>query len=336
MLRGKGARDNADKCIRDVSLCSTLCPDNFSGLPSAGSNSTTGEVGTNNVATHYGAASLSYSNLIMALVRSPARGNLSDCQFFANLFSDMLHPSGHGKMLLSDLLLSYISGAHEHFQKHSAAAGSLPHYHPREYQRGISPLDPNSVLVPWMQCFGSMQHEIFGGDEVASHGLNKTRDIHVVKAEDWTYVETDGGKAKPGWVSTVPGSVLWMAVNTTFGKKDDTHFINLFLLSSYEHMGQAEVTCVSGCKCEASKINGHIPNHKHSVPMQHEFRLSEDDGSGENYGTANSPICVIQLKVLPESSSGEHKIKVIQLAIKVIINATSSLPHANSISVDHQ
>ena len=324
MVHGKDARENAEKCIRDVSLCPSLCPDNFVGLPSVGSNSTTGEMVTNHVAAHYGAASLSYSNLLMALIQSPARGDLSECQFFAHLFGDMLHPSGPGKMLLSDLLLSYIVGAREHFQKHAAAEGSST----RTHQSIITPLNPKSVKVPWMQCFGSLQHEIYGGDEMASHGLNSTKDINVVKAEGWTYVETDGGKAKPGWVSTVPGSVLWMAVNTTFGKMDDDHFINLFLLSSYEHMGQAEVTCVSGCRCEASKIDGHAPRHKHSVPMQHEFRLSGLEDGG-NDSIVDRPLCVIQLKVLPESNSGEHKVKVIQLAIKVIINAAASLPHAS-------
>ena len=42
-------------------------------------------------------------------------------------------------------------------------------------------------------------------------------------------------------------------------------------------------------------------------------------------------ICVIQLEVLKDTKSGEHKFKVLQLAIKTFINVSASLPHAATL-----
>ena len=103
--------------------------------------------------------------------------------------------------------------------------------------------------MPVMRCFGTMEALLGNQYFMAAHGLNTTsNEISVLKAEGWTYVETDNGKPKPGWVSTVPGSVLWMALDMEVNGLVE-HFVSLVVLSSYEHMGQAEVTCLSGCRC---------------------------------------------------------------------------------------
>ena len=329
LLRGQAMRDNAEKCIREGGwLCPSLCPHNFVGLPFADSNATSAAIITNRVAAHYGAASLSYTNLLTALMHSPARGNLSECQVFAAVYKDLVHPSTGGEVLLADLLVNYLVGAQEHYhseQKQQASNFSLHNPH-----HGVAPLDPRSLTVPRMRCFGTMQ--AMHGDEVLSHGLKTATGIDVAKAEGWTYVETDGGKPRPGWVSTVPGSELQMAIDTDFGELDDPHFITLFFLSSYEHMGQAEVACVSGCRCDASTIDGHEPDHQHSIPKQHDFRLSrQHPGSGGGNSSSDSAgdsRCIVKVKVLQESRSGEHKVKVMQLAVKTMVNVTAALPHA--------
>ena len=341
LSRGQAAYDNANQCVRDGTLCPTLCPDNFVGLPLASSNATSAELITNRAATHYGFASLSYTNLIAALMQSSARGSLSECQVFATVFGDLIHPNPRGQMLVTDLLVSYLAGAHEHFHSH---ATNLSLGSPQEHHRGIAPLDPKSLMVPVMRCFGTM-HAMFGNELVSQDldgGLNTTSKIDVVKAEGWTYIETDGGKLKPGWVSTIPGSELWMAIDTDFGKPTDPRFISLFVLSSYQHMGQAEVACVSGCICDNSIIDGHIPDHKHSVPRHHEFRVYQQHNvslggskkgninslsrSNSNNSTNGGSRCIIQVKVMQESISGEHKVKVMQLAIKSWVNVSAALP----------
>ena len=328
LVKGQAARDDVDKCIRNVGvLCPSLCPDNFVGLPFADSNATSAEVATNIIAAHYGAVSLSYTNLLTALMQSPARGDLSECQVFAAVYQDPIHPNIGGETLITDLLINYLVGAQEHFHSEPKQATNPSHHTPHH---AVAPLDPRSLTVPWMRCYGTMQ--ALNGDEVLSHGHTTATGIDVVKAEGWIYVETDGGKPKPGWISTIPGSELQMVIDTDFGELGDPHFISLFFLSSYEHMGQAEVACISGCMCDASVIDGHVPDHKHSIPMLHEFRLFQqhrDSGSGGNQSknTAGDSRCIVKVTVLQGSSSGEHKVKVMQLAIKTIVSVSAKLPH---------
>ena len=231
-----------------------------------------------------------------------------------------------------------------------------------------------SVRVPLMRCFGPMIAAIqpLSEEDVASHGLLTSSEIDVVKAEGWAYVEVEANKTKPGWISTTPGSILWMSIDTNFGSLVDPHFITLAVLASYQHMGQAEVSCVSGCMCQKSKIDGHITDQRHSIPKLHSFLVTPRPGSSKittpllgssgkknitvgsgttgtkiptrgsrgirgiggltsdtTAGSSNSTLCVIQLEVLTESGSGEHKVKVLQLAIKTLINVSDSLPHAH-------
>ena len=37
--------------------------------------------------------------------------------------------------------------------------------------------------------------------------------------------------------------------------------MGLVHLKSYEHMGKAELTCLSGCTCEPYVLNGHTAEH---------------------------------------------------------------------------
>ena len=335
----------AIECIRNVTLCDSQCPANFIGLPASGSNATAGEVSTNRVAQHYGATALSYTNLVQALLKSPARGKLTECQVFSAIFMDAVHPSPTGHVLMTDLLINYVAGAQQYFrsgggqqqQQASAAAGSVL----SSGRRRVAPLDPRSLVVPQMRCFGTLIQSVvplFGPDgAMVADELAASSDINVVKAEGWAHVEVEGGKLKPGWVSTAPGSLLWMAVDMDFGHPSDPHFITLTFLTSHEHMGQAAVTCVSGCNCSRGMIDGHISTHKHSIPKIHDFRVralgsrsstattTTDSISSRQGSNAPAP-CVVQLEVLPDTGSGEHKVKLIQLAIKTWANVSASSP----------
>ena len=139
-----------------------------------------------------------------------------------------------------------------------------------------------SVRVPLLRCFGPMIAAIspLSEEDVASHGLQTSSEIDVVKAEGWAYVEVEANKTKPGWISTTPGSILWMPIDTNFSNLVDPHYryITLVLLSSYQHMGQAEVACASGCQCEKSRIDCHITDQKHSIPKLHSFLLTSQHG----------------------------------------------------------
>ncbi len=45
---------------------------------------------------------------------------------------------------------------------------------------------------------------------------------------------------------------------------------------SYERMGKANVTCVQGCRCEPSILNGHT-THRHSQLEMHSFYATQSD-----------------------------------------------------------
>ena len=376
--RGTISRDKAAKCLANRGLCRSLCLDQFVGLPAIDSSSSPAELVTNFAAEHYGAASLSYTNLVSALMESSARDNRTECEVFAKVYADPIHPSDTGRVLLADLLVNYLDGALEHFGKvldrqQQTAAGdseasitiSRPGRGAPDERGGVVPIDPRSVNVPLMRCYGPIITAVtpLHEEDVSSHGLQTSSEINVVKAEGWAFAEVDENKTKPGWISTTPGSILWMSIDTNFGSPVDQHYITLAVLASYQHMGRAEVTCVSGCQCKKSKIDGHVID-RHSVPILHSFVLmtphngsSKNDTAGsvastkiasknslrrirgigsptsDTAASSNTTLCIIQLRVLAESGSGEHKVKVLQLAIKTMVNVSASLPHAASLPV---
>jgi hypothetical protein len=84
-------------------------------------------------------------------------------------------------------------------------------------------------------------------------------------------------------------------------------------LKSWQHMGRALLTCVSGCTCAPTLIDGHSSTGRHSVPLLEELQVS------------SARRCVLQLKVLEGTSSGEHKFKVMQLAAGARVDASGQL-----------
>jgi hypothetical protein len=89
--------------------------------------------------------------------------------------------------------------------------------------------------------------------------------------------------------------------------------LQLSHLVSYERMGRASVTCVSGCACEPALLEGHDGSSRHSVPEMLRMLVSR------------SSRCVVQLEVLPESSSGEHKVKLLGAVVSTLRNATADV-----------
>lgn len=72
---------------------------------------------------------------------------------------------------------------------------------------------------------------------------------------------------------------------------------------SYEHMGVAEISCFSGCECKGvPSVDGHDASSRVSVTKLLEFPATQ------------SRDCILRVVVLPQTSSGQNKFKVIQLA----------------------
>ena len=103
---------------------------------------------------------------------------------------------------------------------------------------------------------------------------------------------------------------------------------------------------MTACRCDNSTFDGHVPDHKHSVPKQHGFRLfqvhhhlssgasSGNDNNNSTVSGGGSSRCVIQVEVLQASRSGEHKVKVMELSIKTWVNVADAAarPHASALT----
>ena len=325
----------ARQCLTVETRCHPDCISVFSGLPNVTGNTSASEAATDRVASHYGAASLSFTNLVAALMMRVARG--AECSaVFSAIFADAVHPSAMGQLLLSELLVGYLA---------SARLAISPDPDLRDpgllvKPCATAPLDLSTLMVPNMRCFGPTSHEVamaFHREDVAGYGLHRQA-INVTRADGWAHVVRDGGKARPGWVAMAPGSVLRMAISAdAMPLAGDNKTIIVTFLTSYEHMGQAELSCVTGCSCNTTRFDGHALL-KQSVPVIHEFTLltSAAEGSlgalmpslqqkGVSGVSSSSSGCVVQIEVLQSSNSGEHKVKVLQLAIKTWVNVSHIL-----------
>lgn len=71
----------------------------------------------------------------------------------------------------------------------------------------------------------------------------------------------------------------------------------LSYLKSYVNMGQAEVACLTGCSCKPLRFNGHHTLRQSTVFLA---RLLPTE----------SAECIVGVKVLKDTTSGKHKVKV--------------------------
>ena len=74
-------------------------------------------------------------------------------------------------------------------------------------------------------------------------------------------------------------------------------------LKSYEHMGQALVSCISGCVCEPTVFDGHNPASFASQEFWAYVAVTQ------------SPQCVFEVASLSLTKSGQNKVKVTSLLL---------------------
>ena len=83
------------------------------------------------------------------------------------------------------------------------------------------------------------------------------------------------------------------------------HSLTITHLSSYEGMGIARATCVSGCSCAPIELDGHRGTERQpryvSIWEDREIALEMMDSSAT---------CVVALEVLGTTRSGANKFKV--------------------------
>ncbi|KAG2431193.1 hypothetical protein HXX76_009721 [Chlamydomonas incerta] len=154
------------------------------------------------------------------------------------------------------------------------------------------------------------------------------------------------GKPKPGFIATTPGSRLLVRVNTDrtsprrrppppAGSATEAAAAGLvaaaaaaagaavqlgaepvrvffFVLRSYQHMGMAAISCVSGCTCHPLTVDG---NNDRRASQLHLIPLS----------VSQAAACDIAIEVLNTTHSGEHKMKVAGVVVAERAGAESYL-----------
>ncbi|GAX79370.1 hypothetical protein CEUSTIGMA_g6812.t1 [Chlamydomonas eustigma] len=335
-FRSQDFKDALD-CVQQREQCITKCSTLFMNLPGEKSDQSPQEMSTNEAAAHYGMISLSYSRLLQSIINKlPKQGNnITQCQVLPAVYEDTLNPSRGGELLLADLLVSQIVEAQLYLKLH------------QEEEDSTSPVDSTAVMpaplrgarnkVPLIRCYGveliveatsattDSSHEI--GVEAGAGGML----MKVLRSDGWALEQEEGGKYRPGWVSTLPGSALWLSVDlqdmcppgmqrSAQNTIRESMFLELTYLSSFEHMGMANVTCMSGCSCIPAVLDGHAPDHRIPVPRLIATRITSSVADDH---------CVVQVLVLGSSSSGEHKVKVTQLSVKTWVDMESLIPKAS-------
>ena len=264
------------------------------------------------MAERYGFTSFSQASLLRSMVEDKVheRFNLSHCELFASLYSDPVHPTPLGRLLMADLLFELLVSSLE-----AEKAGLEPQSLPL-----LPPLDPStSQHAKALLCYEPNLHELPPHMRSASD----VRPLRVLKAEGFKWIEYEGistkgtPRRKPGYMANEAGSKLFMLLEIeAFDRRGFE--ITFTFLSSYERMGMAAIRCITGlisnCNC-SGLYNGHI-TERYSVP-----KLIVLAGVAHS----NSKNCVVEIKVLSRSESTGHKVKLLSLAISGSLNITEGL-----------
>jgi len=122
----------------------------------------------------------------------------------------------------------------------------------------------------------------------------------------WSFVDDDRGATheirKPGWVALAAEDEAGLMFRTAVSGRPMSN-VTLEYLVSYEHMGKFAITCVKGCTCERQEVDCHSLQRV-SVLAMHKFEASAVDE------------CRMLIKVLEQTSSGEHKVKILGLDVE--------------------
>eukprot|EP00798_Chlamydomonas_sp_ICE-L_P027973 gene27973-8855_t len=228
------------RCVQNREFCPANCSHIVDELPAEGAGKLPSELSSHHYASSFGSASFSFTNLIThVLDRLPNRTQspaVSRCLAISLIYEDNIHPGVMGRLLLADVLTKYFLDADEHV--HGTPKPDIK-IALEEYEHAVLEASNHSFFA---QCYGV---ELTNPTHAPS--LRAEDRLPVTKSDGWEIVEVENGKVKPGWLSTKPGSTLWISVNGSRFSHDVV--LELTFLKSYEHMGMARLSCVEGCEC---------------------------------------------------------------------------------------
>jgi hypothetical protein len=299
--------------------------------PGAGSLMQHGEGEHNELARYYGIASLSHRDFLWSFLNTEAWRALDlshgDCQLLRLVNQDWIHPSMLGRVLLADYVFAYLGAAIKRAGERAASSGGQTAEFPlpasaaqiAEFRRVAggaalpkTPFQASGRDVYQMRCAGYFGRE--GREARRSADTSTSGALDVVGGDGFQFfLNTTNGSAKrkPGWVASTPGAHMDMAIDTWFASattpEDAIGEVDVVLtyLRSYEHMGQADVSCLSGCTCSQAAVDAHS-SERTSVAEVMALRVTP------------AARCVVRVRVRNETSSGEHKFKVVQLMARAI------------------
>jgi hypothetical protein len=293
------------------------------------------------LARYYGFASLSHRDFLWQYLKSEAWRALNlphgECELLNLVNTDTIHPTPLGQVLLADYLWAYLGTAVARAATLEAAhaSGADPGGKTLGFTLDASaeqiaefaalaanasmprrPFQAKGRDVYQTRCYGFFGREDMA-PKAAGTGNEGALRLDVIGGEGFQFfLNTTNGSAKrkPGWVATKPGASMDVAVNTLFmsgGQAVGDVDVVLTYLRSYEHMGQANVTCIAGCTCAGARVDAHRTEHV-SVAELVMLRVTPAER------------CVVRVLVSADTSSGEHKFKVLQLAARALVQEQST------------
>ena len=245
------------------------------------------------LAAHYAVPLVSMRGALVDAVRA---GELAIPSFMR----DCKHPSGEGHTFLAQIALHRIltpPNATGRGVPPDAACGAAPPL--------PSPLHADGRQLPQSVCARGGQLQRF-----------------VRHTDGFAMTDEGRGAGKLGLVAKHAADTLALCLppltQPTAGatRREAARVLWLGYLRSYEHMGRARVTCADGCRCADDVIDAHDVKDGVSVTDVRRVQLRApgrrdapvDEGS-------NHSCCSMSLKVLPKSTSGEFKFKVMSLLL---------------------
>ena len=254
-----------------------------------------GDSALSGVESHLAAAARRYGWALISVRDAAAAGlrdqlhtalNISGCEWASMFYADPIHPARkHGTNLIGDALLSLLVAAQD--------------ISPPGCQADTERLPPVRLLPAPLTKFGRV---------VTPHSCLEAEHIVPLRNESFHYVrhELINGAIvyKDGWLSNASGALLEFAFRTKLAElpAGARARLTLRVLTSYEGMGAAALSCAAGCACEPAVLQGHVNG---SVSVEHDAHVA----------VTQAEACVLQLRVLPETSSGGHKFKLLGVTL---------------------
>ena len=193
---------------------------------------------------------------------------------------------------------------------------------------GLSPTLPppmqEGILEAHMECHDAESMHFLGMvDRQRCHGWSYT-----VERSRWT------GAPKPGIIATAAGAQCTFtyaldvpprtpktggasSASSAAMPHSSIHRVGVGFLRSYERMGRIALRCVYDCACSPITIDGWWKLSFSPLEVQYISVAIRPQGGAEEHGR-----CGLEMTVLNDTSSGQHKFKVAALFINRQVNGT--------------